>query len=237
METIITKASALKKIKDLGIYEKKHFSMKMVDLRQIIQDKLDLDSPPPPPKKVLIEEPVFENEEVKDEYEKLTKHQKTKVKKEKIVKELLAKPLYEYNKPVIIVEDNYTGKPPSKHQLKIQMQKKLEEQKLEEIKLVPKEKGYKLQKIIKPKIDYKKAIQSVIKKLNDDIIELLHDFDTEKLSDTDKTIIDVEYQKILDSAYSVLEKELEEVEDENYIKLIERKIKIIDDRVQLFLED
>ena len=57
------------------------------------------------------------------------------------------------------------------------------------------------------------------------------------LSDTDKTIIDVEYQKILDNAYSVLEKELEEVEDENYIKLIERKIKIIDDRVQLFLED
>ena len=52
-----------------------------------------------------------------------------------------------------------------------------------------------------------------------------------------KTIIDNEYQKILDSAYSVLEKELEEVEDENYIKLIERKIKIIDDRVQLFLED
>lgn len=234
MENILTKAQCLKKIKELGIYEKAHFTMKMVDLRQIIQDKLEKDAPP---KKVVIEEPVFDDLESEEEFNKLTKHQQSKVKKDKIQKDFESRPPIVYTKPVIVYSDVPQHRPPSKHQLKVQHAKKIEEEQQKEIQAPPKAKVSKLQKILKPKIDYKKAIQTLIKKLNDDIIELLHDFDTEKLTDDDKELIDVEYQKILDNAYSMLEKELEEIEDENYIKLIERKIKILDDRVQLFLQD
>jgi len=241
MENVNTKAQCLKKLKELGIYEKAFFSMKMVDLHKIIQEKLDANSPP---KKVTINEPIFEDEKPEEEPEeeteedkKLTKHQKNKNKKDKIVKQLLAKPVFEYKKQIVIEPDNYTGKPLSKHQLRIQQTKKLEEQEEQEI-LTPKVKVNKLQKIQKClKIDYKKSIQTIIKKLNDDIMELLKDFDTEKLSRHDKEIIDIEYQKILDSAYESLEAELEEVNDDNYIALIQRKIKIIDEKVQLFLED
>jgi len=241
MENINTKALCLKKLKELGIYEKAFFSMKMVDLHKIIQEKLDANSPP---KKVTINEPIFEEEKPEEEPEeeteedkKLTKHQKNKIKKEKVVKQLLAKPVFEYKKQIVIEPDNYTGKPLSKHQLRIQNTKKLEEEQEQEI-LTPKVKVNKLQKIIKQKIDYKKAIQSLMKKLNDDIIELLKDFDNEKnLSVSDKEMIDIEYKKILDEAYIELEKQLEEVDDNNYIALIQRKIKIIDDRVNEFLED
>jgi hypothetical protein len=235
MENVNTKAQCLKKLKELGIYEKAFFSMKMIDLHKIIQDKLDLNSPP---KKVTIVEPIFEDEvdiadEETEEDKKLTKHQKLKIKKEKVVKELLAKPVFEYKKPIVEPPDNYTGKPLSKHQLRIQA---LQEQ--EQEILTSKVKVNKLQKIQKClKIDYKKSIQTIIKKLNDDIMELLKDFDTEKLSRHDKEIIDIEYQKILNSAYESLEAELEEVNDDNYIALIQRKIKIIDEKVQLFLED
>jgi hypothetical protein len=239
MENVNTKAQCLKKLKELGIYEKAFFSMKMVDLHKIIQEKLDKDAPP---KKITINEPIFEEEPLPEEKEteedkNLTKHQKNKIKKEKVVKKLLAKPVFEYKKQIVIEPDNYTGKPLSKHQLRIQQTKKLEEEQEQEI-LTPKVKVNKLQKIIKQKIDYKKAIQSLMKKLNDDIIELLKDFDNEKnLSVSDKEMIDIEYKKILDEAYIELEKQLEEVDDDNYIALIQRKIKIIDDKVNEFLED
>jgi len=97
----------------------------------------------------------------------------------------------------------------------------------------------KITKIVKVDDSYKKEVQTILKEFNDDVMDILTDFDDEiELSGENIETIRNEYDKYLTAVYDKIEEILEDKdEDLIYLKTIERKIKMVDTKVDKFLED
>jgi hypothetical protein len=97
-----------------------------------------------------------------------------------------------------------------------------------------------IQKIVKPaqKIgDYRKLINSILKNFGEEVYDLLIHFDDGDLTDVDEEILRTEFNKLYDTVSEEIEKILDEfnVEDKNFIALIEKKIKLQIRQYELFV--
>ena len=97
----------------------------------------------------------------------------------------------------------------------------------------------KAQKPKKAADEYKKQIQEIVTNLKIDIDDLLNEFDNEEmLTEDDADIIKEEYDDVLKIAYDSIEHILKKFPtDLLYYKIIERKIELIDDKVNRFLRN
>ena len=258
----ITKASLLKQPKQLDRYKKEHFTLTTAKLIEILRDiqeerthivePIFEDEPEEEeyvksvktvkvklPKPVEIE-PVVEYEEVEEEIkavkpvkkrlpktEEVKAEEYVKGKKEKFVKsnKVLEEPEVIQEKEI---EPEYVV--PNKQKFK---------KELIISKAVAKVKEPILKRVLFTTDEYKKEIQKIMKDLKIDVDELLHDFDNEEtLTIDDADVIKSEYNNILDKAYNHIEDILaKNPTDLNYHKILERKIKLIDDKVKAFLLD
>jgi hypothetical protein len=258
----ITKASLLKQIKNLDRYKKEYFSYTVVKLQEVLkeiqeekthiiepvfEDESEEEVYVKPVKTVKIKmqkpveiEPVVKYEEV-EEFVKPVKPIKKKAPKSEEVKQK------EYVKGK---KEKFVKKEKVEEELEVEPEKEPEieyvvpnKQKFKKnliiSKAVAKVKEPILKRVLFTTDEYKKDIQKIMKDLKVDIDELLHDFDNEEnLTQDDADIIKKEYNTILDKAYNSIEEILERYPtDLNYHKIIERKIKLIDDKVKAFLLD
>jgi len=196
----VTKASLLKQIKQLNRYEKKYFSYTTVALLEVLEQIKN--------ERVVIKEPIFEDEEEEKE-----EPEPEKVKEVEVIQKVkVEKPKKNILKTVEAILPQ------------VIKQKKVEP--------TPK-----LKRVLFKDDEYKKQIQKIMKDLDIDITDLLKDFDDEdNLTEDDSNTIKNEYNEILDKAYDSIEIILEkQPSDLNYHKIIERKIKLIDEKVKAFL--
>jgi hypothetical protein len=97
-----------------------------------------------------------------------------------------------------------------------------------------------IQKIVKPaqKIgDYRKLINFLLKTFGEEVYDLFIHFDDGDLTDVDEEILRTEFNKLYDTVSDEIEKILDEfnVEDKNFIALIEKKIKLQIRQYELFV--
>jgi hypothetical protein len=258
----ITKASLLKQLKQLDRYKKEYFSFtvaKLTDvLRQIQEERTHIVEPvfeDEPEEEVYVKpvkifkkklpkhaeiEHVVEHNEVEEEI-KPVKPVKKKAPKPVEVKE---KEFVKGEKEKFVKKEKVPEEPEVVQEVEsepeyVQPNKQKFKKNLIISKAVAKVKEPILKRVLFTTDEYKKQIQKIIKDLKVDVDELLHDFDGEEtLTVDDSDIIKKEYNEILDKAYNSIEEILEKnPTDLNYHKLIERKIKLVDDKVKAFLLD
>ena len=258
----ITKASLLKQLKQLDRYKKEYFSYTVAKLQEVLkeiqdervhimepvfEDESEEEEYVKPvktvkkklPKPVEIE-PVVKYEEQEEEIkpvkpvkkrlpktEEVTEKEFVKGKKEKFIK---ADKVPE--EPEVVQENEIEPE-------YVQPNKQRFKKELIISKALPPKKVPILKRVLISPDEHKKDIQKIMKDLKIDIDELLHDFDNEEnLTEDDANVIKSEYNTILDKAYNNIEDILAKYPtDLNYHKIIERKIKLIDDKVKAFLLD
>jgi hypothetical protein len=261
----ITKAALLKQLKQLDRYKKEYFSYTVVKLQEVLkqiqEEKTHIIEPifeseeeeekeyqkPIKTVKVKLPKPieteyVSEKEEEQEEFVKPIKP--VKVKKEKKEIQYEVKEEQKGKKEKFIKADKRQEEPEEEKETEpepeyIQPNKQKFKKELIISKPVAKVKVPILKRVLFSPDEYKKDIQKIMKDLKLDIDDLLHDFDTvENLTEDDANIIKTEYGDILEKAYDNIESILEKFPtDLNYHKIIERKIKLIDDKVKNFLLD
>lgn len=258
----ITKASLLKQLKQLDRYKKEYFSYTVVKLQEVLreiqeerthivepvfEDEEPEEEYVKPIKTVKVKlpktveiEPVVEYEEIEEEIKpvkpvkkKLPKKEDMKEKeyvKEEKKKFAKKEKVQEEPEPEPEVEPEPEYVVPNKQKFK----KELIISKALPLKKVPI-----LKRVLISPDEHKKDIQKIMKDLKVDVDELLNDFDNEEtLTEDDADIIKREYNDILDKAYNNIEEILEKhPTDLNYHKILERKIKLIDDKLKAFLLD
>lgn len=259
----ITKASLLKQLKQLDRYKKEYFSFTVAKLtevlREIQNERTHIVEPVfededqeeevyvKPVKTVKIKmpkpveiEPIIEYDEVEEEI-KPVKPVKKRLPKPVEVKE---KEFVKGKKEKFIKKDKVEIEQEPEKEIEqepeyIQPNKQKFKKELIISKAVAKVKVPILKRVLISSDEHKKDIQKIMKDLKVDIDELLHDFDNEEnLTEDDADIIKKEYNEILDRAYNNIEDILAKYPtDLNYHKIIERKIKLIDDKVKAFLLD
>ena len=258
----ITKASLLKQIKQLDRYKKEYFSYTVAKLQEVLkeiqdervhimepvfedeseeevyvkpiktykkkQEKEEEVKYVEPVKKVIQEDqkPVkpYKKKQVKTEEAKVTEYVKEEKKKfNKIIAETEPEPeVVQETEP----EPEYVVPNKQKFKKDLIISKQAPPKKVPILKRV----------LISPD-EYKKDIQKILRDLKVDLDDLLNDFDGEEnLTDEDSDIIKNEYNNMLEKAYDSIESILEKYpSDLNYHKILERKIKLIDDKVHKFL--
>ena len=258
----ITKASLLKQIKNLDRYKKEYFSYTVAKLTEVLreiqeerthivepifEDEEEEEEYVKPVKTVKIKmpkpveiEPVVKYEVVEEEIKPVKPVKKRLPKTEEVKAEEYVKA----NKVKFVKADKVPEVPEVVQEVEsepeyVQPNKQKFKKELIISKAVAKVKEPILKRVLFTTDEYKKQIQKIIKDLKVDVDELLHDFDGEEtLTVDDSDIIKKEYNEILDKAYNHIEEILEKnPTDLNYHKLIERKIKLIDDKVKAFLLD
>jgi len=96
-----------------------------------------------------------------------------------------------------------------------------------------------LKRVTTVKSDDKKSVLNLIKSLSTVTLELLQDFDDyDEISDDDSQYINTQFDALLDKTYDKIDEILEKNEfDKPFIGLIEKKIKIIIDQKNKFLQN
>ena len=258
----ITKASLLKQIKQLDRYKKEYFSYTVAKLQEVLkeiqdervhimepvfedeseeevyvkpiktykkkQEKEEEVKYVEPVKKVIQEDqkPVkpYKKKQVKTEEAKVAEYVKEEKKKfNKIIAEPEPEPeVVQETEP----EPEYVVPNKQKFKKDLIISKQAPPKKVPILKRV----------LISPD-EHKKDIQKILRDLKVDLDDLLNDFDGEEnLTDEDSDIIKNEYNNMLEKAYDSIESILEKYpSDLNYHKILERKIKLIDDKVHKFL--
>jgi hypothetical protein len=258
----ITKASLLKQLKQLDRYKKEYFSFTVAKLTEVLreiqnerthivepifEDEEEEEEYVKPIKTVKIKmpkpveiEPVVEHDEV-DEEIKPVKPVKKKAPKPVEVKE---KEYVRVKKEKFVKADKVPEEPEVVQENEIEPEYvQPNKQKFKKNLIISKEVAKVKEPILKRVLlntdEHKKHIQTIMKDLKVDVHELLNDFDNEEnLTEDDADVIKKEYNEILDKAYNNIEDILAKYPtDLNYHKIIERKIKLIDDKVKAFLLD
>ena len=258
----ITKASLLKQLKQLDRYKKEYFSYTVAKLTEVLkeiqdervhimepvfedeseeevyvkpiktykkkQEKEEEVKYVEPVKKVMQEDqkPIkpYKKKQVKTEEAKVSEYVKEEKKK---FNKIIAEPEPE---PEVVQE------PEPEPEYVVPNKQKFKKD-LIISKQAPPKKVPILKRVLISPDEYKKDIQKILRDLKVDIDDLLNDFDNEEnLTDEDSDVIKNEYNNILEKAYVSIENILEKYpSDLNYHKILERKIKLIDDKVHKFL--
>ena len=260
----ITKASLLKQIKNLDRYKKEYFSYTVAKLQEVLKEIQDERVHIMEPvfedesEEEVYVKPIktYKKKQEKEEEVKYVEPVKKVIQEDK-------KPIKPYKKKQVKIEEAKVAeyvKEEKKKFNKIIAEPEPEPEVVQEPEpepeyVVPNKQKFKkdliISKALPPKKvpilkrvlispdEHKKDIQKIVKDLKVDVDELLNDFDNEEnLTEDDVNIIKKEYNDILDIAYNHIEEILEKhPTDLNYHKIIERKIKLIDDKVKAFLLD
>jgi hypothetical protein len=200
-----------KLLKTHGKYDRRHFSMKLVDIiKECDELGLKLDTTEPVQQsvqqlKININEPEFSDDEI---VEQAIEQPVKKVKKPKKVKIQSIQPVQQ---PV--------------------------QQSVQQPVQQPIQQSVKINRITDKKTDNKKEIQKLIKNLSNDTFALLTEFDeVDDLTDDDTDYIDKEFDVILQKTYDDIDNLLESSQyDKNYIDFLEKKIQIIIEKKNKFL--